>query len=508
MNIDSDSGSFTIADAEEVMARNSTDYIVHGSAWRLIHSWGATEYYRHGWNSWTPTRWWTLKREPWRIWDKPLRSLTADDAATDSPVEHHSSMVTALSGPGGATLLIGALCASSPLLTISAKEIKASAEREKSTWFISIGSEKEVFDRYVSALKAQHLHTHTQLCATSHLGAIWSSWYSWFEEINEEIITSEILPARDLGYGTLQIDDGWERTVGDWYPNEKFPHGMKDLCTRIHDAGIKVGLWVAPFISLPDTSTFTNYPELFLHSSDGSLAIAGHNWAKNYYALDLSSHLAHEWLANTMSEICGWGVDMFKLDFLYAGAIAAERAGNMDREDAYRSGLQTIRDVVGDDVYLLGSGAVINASIGLLDGIRVGPDTAPYWDNTERKGDPSGPSVLNALRTSLSRTWLKPLFDCDPDVAYFRTRGSLLSPQINQLTADAALACEFAQCSCPASWLDDSEKESVRSWIKEFHTNLSVHQIDRYRYDISGRVVDFDEYLNPRERISDRLLVK
>ncbi|MDY5148898.1 alpha-galactosidase [Actinotignum sanguinis] len=508
MDIHTDSGTFTVHGASAVVPLSTSDYLITGTSWKLSHPWGATEYYRHGWNSWTPTRWWTLRREPWRIWDKPLRALTADDAATDTPTEHHSSMVTALSGPEGRTLLIGAVHASSPLLRISAEEVVASAEAEEASWLVTIGSEPEVFARYAGVLKEEYLGERSPLRAAETLGPVWSSWYSWFEEITAEIIAAEIKPARELGYGTIQIDDGWERRVGDWRANSKFSAGMAEVFSRIHDEGLKAGLWVAPFITLPDTPVLSSYPELFLRDTDGSLTITGNNWGANYYALDFSKPQAHDWLASTMSTIRDWGVDMFKLDFIYAAAIAGERAGGMPREEAYRSGLETIRAAVGDDVYLLGSGAVINASFGVLDGVRVGPDTAPYWDNTERVRDPSGPAVVNALRNSLSRTWLKPLLDCDPDVAYFRTRGSLLSPEVNALTADAALACEFAQCSCPAAWLSEEEKAAVRAWTTRFRGAPVVRQLGRYRFEINGEVIDFDPYLNPSTRISDRLLVK
>ncbi|QOQ39561.1 glycoside hydrolase family 36 protein [Trueperella pecoris] len=323
-------------------------------------------------------------------------------------------------------------------------------------------------------------------------------------------IAGEIEPARELGYETLEIDDGWEERVGDWRPNKKFPHGIATLASRMHDVGLKTGLWLAPFIALSGTTVIERHPELFLHGPPdaGNLLSVGHNWGEHFYALDLSRPVAHDWLAETISEIADWGIDMFKLDFIYAAAIEAERAEKMSREEAYRAGLRTIREAVGPDVYLLGSGAVVNASIGLLNGIRVGPDTAPYWYNTERKGDPTGPSVLNALRSSLSRTWLKPLLDCIPDVAYFRTRGSLLSPEINALTADAALACEFTQSSDPASWLSAREAAQVRQWTEAACSAPRVQQTGRYSYSIRDRGVDFSPYFNPVGWVSDRLLVK
>lgn len=507
MEIHTHSGVFTIRDAN-VARLSETEYLVDAANFTVLHSLGATEYYRHGWNSWTPTRWWCLDREPWRIWDNPSRTLTAEDAATDCETQHHSSMVTVLNGGNGESLLVGALDASSPLLTITESEITASSESDTACWFITVGTESEVFSRYATALRERHIPADRPLRALATIGPIWSSWYSWFEEITEDIIRREIHSARDLGYGAVQIDDGWERRVGDWRANQKFPCGITGLSEEIHAAGLKTGLWVAPFIALPGTPVVEQYPELFLHDASGNLAVTGYNWGQDYFALDLSAPRAHEWLAETMSQIASWGIDLFKLDFIYAAAVKAERVQDMPREEAYRRGLETIHKVVGDDVYLLGSGAVVNASLGVLDGIRVGPDTAPYWDNLERHRDPSGPGVVNALRNSLSRTWLKPLLDCDPDVAFFRTRGSLLSPEINALTVDASLVCGYAQSSCPAEWLSESEREEVREWTRAVRDRPEIRQVGRYRYVIAGREVDFDPYLNPKGRVSDRLLVK
>jgi len=77
-------------------------------------------------------------------------------------------------------------------------------------------------------------------------------------------------------------------------------------------------------------------------------------------------------------------------------------------------------------------------SLGLCDGLRVGPDVAGYW-NSRRDDDllknSAIPGTRNAIRTTLQRLWLKPLVQTDPDVAYFRT-------QLKQsdLRAEAAVA--------------------------------------------------------------------
>ena len=55
------------------------------------------------------------------------------------------------------------------------------------------------------------------------------------------------------------------------------------------------------------------------------------------------------------------------------------RHSGTDPITAYREGLEVIRDAAGD-AYLLGCGAPILPSVGLLDAMRVSPDTAPEWE--------------------------------------------------------------------------------------------------------------------------------
>lgn len=75
---------------------------------------------------------------------------------------------------------------------------------------------------------------------------MWSSWYSWFEEVSASAIDTEIGPAQRSGYAVLQIDDGWERGIGDWQANDDFPEGMGAIAERIRAAGMTPGLWIAP----------------------------------------------------------------------------------------------------------------------------------------------------------------------------------------------------------------------------------------------------------------------
>lgn len=482
-----------------------------------------SDFFRHGWNSWSATNWWHLNREPWRVWNNPARTNTAEDAATDTALGHRSYMVTALR-EGEACLLVGALSRYSTVLdvdaqTVSARPLEGEAEVE---WFLAFGTERECWQAYVRALR-QCL----QISKKRRAEPIWNSWYSWFEEISEEIIGSEIRPAARLGYKVLEIDDGWEDAVGNWWPNAKFSSGMADLAVKISAQGMAPGIWVAPFIAMADSEVARKHPEYFIHDGSGVPIEVGYNWGQGYFGLDTTHPGARQWLRGVISRLYGWGYRYFKLDFIYAAAYAGRRYKDVPREQAYRQGLQLIRQAA-PDAYLLGSGAVIAPSLGLLDGIRVGPDTAPYWDNTERHKDPTGPGVRNALRTSLNRVWLKDFVDLDPDVALVRTHGSLLSPEVNEVTVQAARVCGVFNCSDPASWLTSEQCEYIRSVNAEFaEGKIEVEQIGRYTFRIGGagnngggvaargslaggesQVVDFTPCINPTGRMSDRLLVK
>jgi alpha-galactosidase len=98
------------------------------------------------------------------------------------------------------------------------------------------------------------------------------------------------------------------------------------------------------------------------------------------------------------------GFGFFKLDFLYAGALpAGRRARPATSVQAYRQGLQTIRAAVGPDAILLGCGAPILPSLGLVDVMRVSPDTAVRLEHPS--GDESLPSSANAMHAGIAREW-------------------------------------------------------------------------------------------------------
>ncbi|TBN56583.1 alpha-galactosidase [Glaciihabitans arcticus] len=459
---------------------------------------GALTFYRHGWNSWSPTGWSPLAESPMRIYGDPGRTLTADDAAHDDPTRHEGSAVGALDLADGRVLLLGALGLGSPRVGASVDTLWGYSE-EPVEWFVGLGDEVTVFARYAELLTDR---LGTPLARP--IETLWCSWYSFFEDIDETTLRDTIDELGSLPLDVIQIDDGWETVVGDWTPNERFPTGMSGLADQIRDRGSLPGLWLAPLIALPGSTLATEHPDWLVHNESGQPLVAGFNWESHYFALDTTHPEVQQHLRAVFAEVTGWGFQYLKLDFLYAGALVGVRHENIPRERVYREALELIREVVGPDVYLLGCGAPLIPSIGVLDGARVGPDTGSDWAKPATISDPSHEGGLNGFAASVERLWMRDLFQVDPDVAFFRSTGTTLTEPQKQVIVDAARVAGFRSTSDPLAWLSDSERAELGEF---FETSPGVTRLARYRYSVDGREVDFGpaiaESRSGRESLSE-----
>lgn len=420
----------------------------------VLHGLGDALFYRHGQNSWSPCGWRRLSEPPLRIAD-PRRRTTADDPVWDDPSRHHSSAVAALQGDDGRVLLLGALGVGTPRLSADRDTLAGWYEDDGAGWLLAYGEEEEVFATYTRELAAR------LGSSDRRAGNVWCSWYAYYEGITETVLAGDIAALQGLPFDVLQVDDGWEEMVGDWEPNAKFPSGMRALAGRIGDAGLTPGLWLAPFIVLPGSRTARERPELLLRDERGEPVVAGHNWGTGYWALDLSRDDALDHVARLIRRVVHeWDFGYLKLDFINAGTAPGVRQGGMGRERSYRRALELIRRTAGPEVYLLGSGALLLPSLGLLDGLRSGPDVAPMWQNYA-SDDPSDAMARNAVVNTLHRLWHAPLAEVDPDVVYFRSRLNLLSDEQLGWLRDLAVVCGFRAVSDPPGWLRPEELAEI-----------------------------------------------
>ncbi|WP_051640105.1 glycoside hydrolase family 36 protein [Cellulomonas sp. URHE0023] len=478
-------------------ALGEREFLIPSGDVTMVHPFETTEFFRHGWNSWSPSGWRRVDDAPLRIYGSEQRLLTADDARNDTPHAHSGSAVGAITLPDGEVILLGALGLGAPRVGATGTTLWGTTEELDGEWYLARGPETEVFARYAE-LVADRLGSRT-----SSAGRVWCSWYSFYEDLDENLVRDTVDGLAGLPFDVVQLDDGWERSVGDWEANDRFPTGMAATAQLIQSAGFRAGLWLAPLIALPDSAFALERPDLLVQGLHGRPLVAGYNWGGPYYALDTTHEEVKAHLRELFRRVVGWGFTYLKLDFLYAGALEGLRNAPVHREQAYRDAIDLIRDTVGDDVYLLGCGAPIIPSAGTFDGIRVGPDVGAYWENSERPGDPTGVGAKNAFLASIHRAWLRSVYETDPDVVYFRRRRSLLDDEQRQLLEDVATILGFKSTSDPAAWLAPDEISDLRRWLERAET---VTQRGRYVFQIDDRIVDlapFVDYSAPPSTIAN-----
>jgi alpha-galactosidase len=484
--------NFQIALDADTLQSAQNGWLLGGDAISLKLPFSPRRMYRHGFHSWSQAGWLDLAhqhqapllRQLWPQQDDP--SLLAD-------YPFASNGLIAFETSPGSVLLVGALAVDArldwrpPLLTAS---IEPHSAASRPLWYLVEAPELEAFSGY-----AQLLSGHFSARVEKPAPRVWCSWYSLYRQISEPGLRQILPDFLGLPFDVFQIDDGWQQHIGHWHPDAQFPSGMAELAQAIRQAGCSPGLWLAPFIAAPSAPIFQQHPDWFIQDERGNPLPAGENWGGFFYGLDVTHPHAQEWLQETIRRVVGWGYTYLKLDFLYGSALRGVRHQPMAGEQAYRLGMQLVRQAAGMQTYILACGAPVLATLGLADGLRIGPDVAPVWDNYDRSHylhDPTGPSCRNALSTSLARLWLKPLLHIDPDVVFFRTRYNLLQPQEKLVLQRLAQTCGFFATSDLPATLDADERQALRAFLSHQPT---IVRLSHYRVQLDGELFDFEPFL-------------
>ena len=130
---------------------------------------------------------------------------------------------------------------------------------------VMTGSENDVFDRFfeLSGIK----------CRQAAPLSGYTSWYRHYQDISEEKLLHDLegIAANKERYDIFQIDDGFQKGVGDWLKTDagKFPHGMKYISDRIHGQGLMSGLWLAPFVCEKNSYIYRHRQDMLLKDENG-----------------------------------------------------------------------------------------------------------------------------------------------------------------------------------------------------------------------------------------------
>jgi alpha-galactosidase len=407
---------------------------------------GGWRFYRHGWQSWSPTLTLSAVED-----DIPPFAPLVDPGTRPREGRLVSELVTCLHhGTTSQTITAGFLTTAGQLSQVwldsegglTATSYADGIELAPGT---TLASERGMIDITSDPLRALErygdaLAREMDAVSWPEVTTGWCSWYQYFQRVSEDDIVANLerlAELRDeLPLEFVQIDDGYQAGIGDWLtPNEKFPHGMAWLAGRIHERGFKAGLWLAPFLAGANSRLFAEHPDWLVRNESGGPAVAIQNWEQLCYALDCTRPEVIEWLEGVFRTVTGdWGYDYVKIDFVYAAAIDGGRSDpNVTRAQAYRRGLEAIRRAAGER-FILGCGAPIGPSIGLVNGMRIGPDVAPHWyplmgrGTGRRRTSLSFPAAVNGIRNTITRYWThNRLWLNDPDCLILRDSETALT---------------------------------------------------------------------------------
>lgn len=190
---------------------------------------------------------------------------------------------------------------------------------------------------------------------------------------------------KDYGANTVWVDWEWchrryERERDDGVNNlspdmEKYPHGLGYVSDKIKEAGFRSAVWIGATNDISFSDFERDNPAVSLAHEE--------TWSGMYYYDISCEEYLNGYLPRAFGQIKEWGFDAVKYDTLPNCITAHEKHhGNMKHPElttytAYRNMLKKTREILGEDVFMLGCGGSLGAGIygiGYFDATRVGPD--------------------------------------------------------------------------------------------------------------------------------------
>lgn len=262
------------------------------------------------------------------------------------------------------------------------------------------GSDREqLLDKLAAQLVANHPPLHSPTPPTG-----WCSWYCFGPRVTAKQVLDNLdfIAKHTPGLRYVQIDDGYQPTMGDWLDTgAAFGGDVQGVLKQIRERGFEPAIWVAPFVAEEKSKVFQQHPDWFVKDSDGkplrSDRVTFGGWRRGpWYVLD-GTHPAVQQHFMKFFRIMKreWGCTYFKLDANFWGAIHGGRFHDprATRIEAYRRGMKAILQGV-EDSFVLGCNHAIWPSLGLIHGSRSSNDIKRTWER-----------IATTARQNLSRNW-------------------------------------------------------------------------------------------------------
>jgi alpha-galactosidase len=152
---------------------------------------------------------------------------------------------------------------------------------------------------------------------TKAYNPVFSTWYAYLQEVDEEGLINEAGKSHDMGCDSLFIDDGWQsralgrgyRGCGDWIPDDSKFRNLKNSVAKFAQNGLKTVLWVAPLLLGEDSKIF---PQLKPYAP-----IYNGGLGQDMYILDPRHKVVRDFVVQTCDRLYNeYRVDGLKIDFV------------------------------------------------------------------------------------------------------------------------------------------------------------------------------------------------
>ncbi|MHB1166087.1 MAG: glycoside hydrolase family 36 protein [Candidatus Nanopelagicales bacterium] len=431
--------------------------INHGRAFSDLHeahdSAEASYVYEHGWQSWSPAGAYPADLPHSPRPQKPIWQAMAFRPEAPAPARgfQGEGLLAIVNSDGSAEVFF------SPEPDVAVASIRARDERGR----IVVSSDGPVEHLRAATLDTGLAAVGDRLAArllTRDLVALpagWCSWYAYWDSVAAADIVAnlEVIDRADLGMEVVQVDDGYQSGIGDWLDDRPGFGSLDEVAQRIIDTGRTPGLWTAPFLAGVDSDLARRHPDWLVQ---GAVAADNH-WGQQIRVLDVTHPEAAEHLVALFARLRERGFVFHKIDFIYGGAIVGRRHEDVTAVAAYRRGLELIRQGAGEDAIILGCGAPLLPSIGLVDAMRISPDVMPAWEPDLH--DVSQPAMRSALAGGRARAWMHGrLWVNDPDCVLVRAEVERPEPWADYVGTLRGLAVS----SDPLPQLTSGELERTR----------------------------------------------
>lgn len=176
---------------------------------------------------------------------------------------------------------------------------------------------------------------------------VYSTWYSFHQDINVDEIVKQCEYFSKLGCKTVIVDDGWQTDnnkrgydyCGDWRVTDTKIDNMKSFVDAVHQTGMKFMLWYSvPYVG--------EYSEVYEKFKDKMLYKQGPEECRTYVVDPRYPEIREYLIGIYKKAMLDWGLDGFKLDFVDSFKQSDDVKEGMDYVSVYDAVDRLLKDVI------------------------------------------------------------------------------------------------------------------------------------------------------------------